>query len=170
MLVAFQDPEIQLAHDQSFLKSRPPTYSAQNYTTNPWEDFFDSCTGFINKAWLYDGLYLVSIACPWPKDSTVEGSQTYKRRLMDMTQTSADNKQTNARQTVSSVWVGVTSRCVQMLDVQRLLGCTIVVTWDLDQISRTLREGHSCKPLGKHTVYVCTQFLEWKWWLWGIQR
>ena len=96
-------PLIPLSHVGSFSRSRntagtqsivsktPPTNLQRSELAYPLENLLDSWICFIERSWLYDGLYLVSIACIW---------QT----------------QTNARQTASGVWADAASRHVQTLD------------------------------------------------------
>lgn len=89
------------------------------------------------RFWVYDGIYLMSVACIWPKIITVE-IRLYGGRLAAASmwmQTHTDVRrctQMNGRQTASSVW---TSRCVQMLDVfSRTFGmhylCRSLTVWN----------------------------------------
>ena len=41
----------------------PPTNLQRSELVYPWETFLDSWICLIERSWLYDGLYLVSIAC-----------------------------------------------------------------------------------------------------------
>ena len=67
---------------------------------------------------MYDGLYLVSIACVWPNINKV---RLYSERLAAACrrmQTNADacrRMQANTKQTVSSAWVDTNARHIQML-------------------------------------------------------
>ena len=109
------------AGTRSIVSETPPTNLQRSELAYPWETLLDSWICFIEWSWPYDGLYLMLIACIWPK--ILSKVRLYGGRLADAhrrTQTHADERrctQTNARQTASSVWADAISRCVQTLDV-----------------------------------------------------
>ena len=50
----------------------PPTNLQYSKLAYPWEAFLYLWICFIDRSWLYNGLYLVLITCIWPKINTVD--------------------------------------------------------------------------------------------------
>ena len=70
MLVAVQEPEIQLILNRFQNPNQQPTALRTNVFLHERASLILEC--FIERSWLYDDHYLVSIACFWPKIDTVE--------------------------------------------------------------------------------------------------
>ena len=105
----------------------------------PWKAFFEYCICFNKRSWLYDGSYLVSIACFWSMINIVKSlTSRWKVRSCKhanadacncmethwdkcrWTQTNGDKcrcTEMNARQTASGTWADATPRCIRTLDV-----------------------------------------------------
>ena len=60
------------AGTRSIVSETPPTNLQRSELAYSWETLLDSWICFIEWSWPYNGLYLMSIACIWPKINTVE--------------------------------------------------------------------------------------------------